>query len=111
LPELRREAPDAEGEIIMKKQEKKLLLEYRKGKVALSQLREVQSLLNEAGVPEFVTVSGNHGNAPQVRLKWYLMRRKDVSIAEVDHDVLTREERDVIALLVPFGRTNLICEH
>ena len=41
----------------LSKHQKAILLEYRKGKVALKQLREVTKLLNDAGVPEFVTVA------------------------------------------------------
>lgn len=87
----------------LSKHQKALLLEYRKGKVALKQLREVTKLLNDAGVPEFVTVGDDVGNAPQVRLKWFLMRRKDVKPSEVDKDILTPEEQRAIALLVPYG--------
>ena len=87
----------------LSKHQKAILLEYRKGKVVLKQLREVTKLLNDAGVPEFVTVGDDLGNAPQVRLKWFLMRRKDVKPSEVDKDILTPEEQRAIALLVPYG--------
>lgn len=87
----------------LSKHQKALLLEYRKGKVALKQIREVKKLLDDAGVPEFVTVGEDFGNAPQVRLKWFLMRRKDVKPSEVDKDILTPEEQRAIALLVPYG--------
>ena len=83
--------------------EKAILLEYRKGKVALKQIREVKKLLDGAGVPEFVTVGEDFGNAPQMRLKWFLLRRKDVKPSEVDKDVLTPEERMAINRPVPYG--------
>ncbi len=46
------------------------------------QVREVQSLLTAAGVPEFVTVENCPGNSAPHRLKWFLARRKDVSAEE-----------------------------
>ena len=89
----------------LSKHQKALLLEYRKGKVALKQLREITKLLNDAGIPEFVTVGEDLGNAPQMRLKWFLMRRKDVKPTEVCKNILTPEELRAIELLVPYGQT------
>lgn len=70
---------------------KQALLEARKGRIALTQIREVQRLLNEAGVPEIVEIDDSVSNGPQCRLKWFLLRRKDVKPEE-----LTNQEREPI---------------
>lgn len=56
-----------------------------RGELALLQLRQCEELLNAARVPEFVEIqdgSGCPGNSVAHRLKWFLLRRKDVSVTE-----------------------------
>jgi hypothetical protein len=51
------------------------------------QLQECDRMLTDAGVPEWVMISANEpvpANSTPERLKWYLLRRKNVEKWETD---------------------------
>lgn len=59
------------------------------------QLARCDELLTKAGVPEWVMLTSNEGvpsNSTPDRLAWFLARRKDVSLREVDHALLREME-------------------
>lgn len=71
-------------------------LEQLKAKQNEKRIDEIEKMLDEAGVPEWVENSDSNGvpsNAPQSRLKWFLARRKNVTAREIDQK-LQREMKE-----------------
>ncbi len=80
-----------------------------KGRLALKRCDTIQKLLSDAGVPETVSLSKDPVvpySDPVSRLKWFLLRRKDVQDYEKDIPFLELTPADLewIRLNAPFNR-------
>lgn len=67
---------------------------------------ECERLLNETGVPQFVCLVGESvpDNSVPTRLKWYLLRRKNVQRWETDNlDNEMKLAEQVVRDWMPFG--------
>jgi hypothetical protein len=89
-------------------------LEQLKSELNERRLTECDQMLTDAGVPEWVMNTGCDGvpsNSVVARLKWYLARRKNVAVREIDQN-LQREmkvaEADAREYVGWYNKANMV---